>query len=173
MGNQIKSSIDSQYCLWESLRILPVVEEWQQFRSNLQHCGLFSQAHKATQSSIFPHRLTTIREAPVNSSSTMGHRCAQWTRNYGTATTAIVSSSYSSLPLASNSVSRLVEFANFNEATWKVLRAQSGAVSFSLSLLDFSYRAFRAASSIQLLRVKRNLRSCVRNTLSRDAYCQP
>lgn len=39
-------------------------EEWQQFRSNLQHCGPSPQAHKATQSSIFPHRLTTIREAP-------------------------------------------------------------------------------------------------------------
>lgn len=150
------------------------MEEWRQFRSNLQHCGPSPQTHKATQSSIFPHRLTTIRETPVNSSSSSstGHRCAQWTRNYGTATTAIVSLSYSSLPLVSDSVSRLVEFTNFNEATWKVLRAQSGALSLSLTLLDFSYRAFRAASSNRLLRVKRNLRSCVRNTLSRDAYCQ-
>lgn len=45
-------------------------------------------------------------------------------------------------------------------------------LSLSLSLLDFSYRAFRAASSTWLLRVKCNLRSCVRNTLSQDTYCQ-
>lgn len=42
---------------------------------------------------------------------------------------------------------------------------RKAGLSLSLTLLDFSYRAFRAASSIRLLRVKRNLRSCVWNPL--------
>lgn len=73
-----------------------IVEEWQQFQSNLvDHLPRYI---KQLDLRFFRTAWRQSAKRPVNSSSSTGHRCAQWTRNYGTATTAIVSSSYSSLP---------------------------------------------------------------------------
>lgn len=73
--------------------------------------------------------------------------------------------SYPCLPLAYPILScGCFEFANFNEVTWKVLRAWVEALYWISS-----YRAFRVMRlPTRLLRVKRNLRSriAVSNTLS-------